>query len=118
MKIFEFMAVGVPLVVSRTKIHQYYYDDSLVKYYENDDQDQLAANVLLLRKDVIARDRQVSNALKYVEANNWDVEKNRYLSIVDSLAGKRHSAAPRKIVRPEGGLRVEKEHQVNACKYQ
>jgi glycosyltransferase involved in cell wall biosynthesis len=85
MKIFEFMAVGVPLVVSRTQIHQYYYTDDLVKYYDSDDESDLAANMILLRKNSALRQRQVSNALKYVEAHSWDVDKHIYLGIVDSL---------------------------------
>jgi glycosyltransferase involved in cell wall biosynthesis len=88
MKIFEFMAVGVPLVVSRTKIHQYYYTDTLVKYYDDDDDAALAANIVLLRSNPDLRQRQVSNALKYVEAHNWDVERYQYLGIVDSLVAK------------------------------
>jgi glycosyltransferase involved in cell wall biosynthesis len=88
MKIFEFMAVGVPLVVSRTKIHQYYYTDALVKYYDDDDDVALAANIVLLRSDPDLRQRQVSNALKYVEAHSWDVERYQYLGIVDSLVAK------------------------------
>jgi len=99
MKIFEFMAVGVPLVVSRTKIHQYYYSDALVKYYDGDDDAALAANIVLLRNSPEQRRRQVANALKYVEAHNWDVEKHQYLGIVDSLVAKepvlpRSSPAP------------------------
>ena len=86
MKIFEFMAVGVPLVVSRTRIHQYYYEDSLVKYYDDDNEDQLAAGVLFLRDNPSVREKQIANALKYVQANNWDVERNKYLGIIDSLA--------------------------------
>jgi glycosyltransferase involved in cell wall biosynthesis len=86
MKIFEFMAVGVPLVVSRTRIHQYYYEDSLVKYYDDDNEDQLAAGVLFLRDNPSVREEQIANALKYVQANNWDVEGNKYLGIIDSLA--------------------------------
>jgi len=119
MKIFEFMAVGVPLVVSRTKIHQYYYNDSLVKYYEGDNQDQLAANILLLRKDSAARNQQISNALKYVEANNWDIERNHYLRIVDSLVGKNRSSAPGRVVQPGGtNLDLKGRGEVNACKSQ
>ena len=86
MKIFEFMAVGVPLVVSRTRIHQYYYPDSLVNYYDNDNEEQLAAGVLFLRENPSVRERQIANALKYVQANSWQIEKNKYLGIVDSLA--------------------------------
>src|SRR5260370_31402111 len=51
MKIFEFMAVGVPLVLSRTRIHQYYYTDAFLKYYDSDDEAELAANMGLLRKN-------------------------------------------------------------------
>ena len=88
MKIFEFMAVGVPVVVSRTQVHQYYYTDSLVKYYDDDDEDQLAASVVYLRQNAAIRQQQISNALKYVKANNWDIEKSAYLDIVDSLVNK------------------------------
>jgi glycosyltransferase involved in cell wall biosynthesis len=88
MKIFEFMAVGVPLVVSRTKIHEYYYPDALVKYYNSDDETELAANMVLLMKNPELRQQQVASALKYVEAHSWDVEKYQYLGIVDSLVAK------------------------------
>jgi glycosyltransferase involved in cell wall biosynthesis len=88
MKIFEFMAVGVPLVVSRTRIHQYYYSDALVKYYDNDDEEDLAANIVLLRNNLKLRQHQVANALKYVDAHSWDVDKYHYLGIVDALVAK------------------------------
>jgi glycosyltransferase involved in cell wall biosynthesis len=88
MKIFEFMAVGVPVVVSRTRIHQYYYSDALVFYYDDDNDEQLAANILFLSHNPSRRKQQVSNALQYVEAHNWSVEKREYLRIVDSLANK------------------------------
>ncbi len=89
MKIFEFMAVGVPLVVSRTRIHQYYYSDTLVKYYDSDDDEELAFNMVLLRENAALRQEQVTNALKYVETHSWDVEKYQYLGIVDSLVAKK-----------------------------
>jgi glycosyltransferase involved in cell wall biosynthesis len=88
MKIFEFMAVGVPLVVSRTRIHQYYYEDCLVKYYEHDDENELAAGILFIRENPSARQQQIAKALNYVNSHNWDVEKNKYLGIVDSLASR------------------------------
>jgi glycosyltransferase involved in cell wall biosynthesis len=84
-KILEFMASGVPVVASRTKIHTYYYDDSIVLYYEDDDEAQLARQILLLVNDPDLRRRQVANATRYVQKNNWGAQKHEYLQLIDSL---------------------------------
>jgi glycosyltransferase involved in cell wall biosynthesis len=84
-KILEFMALGVPVVASKTKIHAYYYDKSIIQYYENDDESQLAEKILLLRNDSDLRSRLVTNARNYVRANNWDARKQEYLGLLDSL---------------------------------
>jgi glycosyltransferase involved in cell wall biosynthesis len=60
-----------------------------VKYYNSDDETELAANMVLLMKNPELRQQQVANALKYVEAHNWDIEKYQYLGIVDSLVAMR-----------------------------
>src|SRR5207302_4746135 len=85
----EFMAFNVPLVVSRTKVDSYYYQDSTVKFFESDNDADLAECILLLKRDHELRDRLVSNAVKYVEQNNWDVKKHEYLRLVDSLVAAR-----------------------------
>jgi hypothetical protein len=59
-----------------------------VKYYDSDDDEELASKMVLLRKNAELRREQVNNALKYVEAHSWDVEKYQYLGIVDSLVAK------------------------------
>jgi glycosyltransferase involved in cell wall biosynthesis len=79
------MALGVPVIASKTKIHAYYYNDSVIQYYENDDESQLAAQILRVKSDPGLRSRFVANAKKYVEGNNWDVRKHEYLHLVDTL---------------------------------
>jgi len=84
-KIMEFMALGVPVIACRTRIHAYYYDDSIIQYYENDDETELAQQMLRLRNDPDLRARLVENAKKYVEQNTWNARKHEYLHMVDSL---------------------------------
>jgi hypothetical protein len=66
-----------------------------VLYYGDDNDEQLAANILFLSNDSPRRQQQVSNALQYVEDHNWGVEKSEYLRIVDSLTGKLANVQPR-----------------------
>lgn len=85
MKILEFMAVDVPLIVSRTRIHSYYYDNSMVKFFTPHDDAELAGYILELYKDANLRKQLVANARKYVATNNWNVKKQEYLALVDWL---------------------------------
>jgi len=84
-KIMEFMALGVPVIACRTRIHAYYYDDSIIQYYENDDEAELALQMLRLRNDPSLRAKLVENAKRYVEQNTWNARKHEYLQLVDSL---------------------------------
>lgn len=84
-KILEFMSLGVPVVASKTKIHAYYYDESIIQYYDNDDEFQLAEQILRLRNNPELRRSLAMNAKKYLEENSWDARKHEYLQLVDSL---------------------------------
>ena len=84
-KILEFMALGVPVVASRTRTHMLYYDDSIVKYYDNDDEAALADAVRLLGNDPLLRREQAARASKYASENTWQARKDEYLRLVDGL---------------------------------
>jgi glycosyltransferase involved in cell wall biosynthesis len=84
-KILEFMALGVPVIASKTKIHAYYYSDSIIQYYENDNEAQLAHQIVRLKNDPDLRRRLVANAQDHVLENNWSARKQEYLQLVDSL---------------------------------
>jgi glycosyltransferase involved in cell wall biosynthesis len=85
-KIMEFMSLGVPVIASRTRVHAYYYSDAIVQYYDNDDEAQLAKQILRLIADPLLRAEFVVNALAYVEQNTWDARKHEYTQLVDTLA--------------------------------
>jgi glycosyltransferase involved in cell wall biosynthesis len=84
-KILEFMSLGVPVIACRTKIHAFYYDDSIVQYYENDDEMELAKQILWLRTNPDRCNQLIANAKEYARRNTWDARKGEYLDLVDSL---------------------------------
>jgi glycosyltransferase involved in cell wall biosynthesis len=93
-KILEFMALGVPIIACRTRIHAYYYDDSIIQYYENDDEVELAKQILFLRNNSIRCNSLIENAKRYADENTWDVKKGEYLELIDSLTNNKTSLLP------------------------
>jgi glycosyltransferase involved in cell wall biosynthesis len=77
--------LGVPVIACRTRIHAYYYDDSIIQYYENDDEKELAEQILRLKNDPALRARLAANAEIYVRSNTWDARKHEYLELIDSI---------------------------------
>jgi len=85
-KILEFMSLGVPVIACRTRIHAYYYDDSIIQYYDDDNEKELAKQMLSLKNNPALRARLVANAEIYVRNNTWGARKHEYLELIDSLA--------------------------------
>jgi glycosyltransferase involved in cell wall biosynthesis len=84
-KIMEFMSLGIPVVVSKTKIDQYYFNDSVVRFFESGNSDALATAMLTVLKDPELRKRMTANASAYSEIHSWKLRKSDYLKIVDDL---------------------------------
>jgi glycosyltransferase involved in cell wall biosynthesis len=84
-KTMEFMALGVPVLVSRTKVDSYYFDSTVVRFFESGNVPALAEAMLELirRKDL--RDQLVTSASSYAELNSWERKREEYFELVDSL---------------------------------
>jgi glycosyltransferase involved in cell wall biosynthesis len=93
-KILELMSQGLPIVLSRTKIDDYYFDDRTVRFFESGDADGLAAAVVSLAKDSDARAKLVRNASAYLESHYWDSRQQEYLDLVDRLLQARKTTRP------------------------
>jgi glycosyltransferase involved in cell wall biosynthesis len=87
-KIMEFMAAGVPVIVSSTKVDRYYFNDSIVRFFESGNPDALAKEMMaLLRNDELCR-RMTAAASKYAATHCWEKRKGDYLRLLDSLCAK------------------------------
>jgi len=86
-KIFDFMAAGLPVVASRTKIDLHYFDDSMIMFFEPENHMDLAKCIVNLYKDKKTRESLVKQSRQFLAQNNWSVRKKEYYRIVDQLAG-------------------------------
>jgi glycosyltransferase involved in cell wall biosynthesis len=87
-KIMEFMSLGVPVIVSRTKVDSYYHNDTRVKFFESENSLDLANAILLLRRNPKLRQLLVFNASAYIQDNNWHKKKQSYLQLVEGLCSR------------------------------
>jgi len=94
-KVQEFMAVGVPVIVSRTRIDTFYFDESMVKFFESENVDDLANAIIELYAHPEQRRKLVDSASRHIEKNNWEVRQHEYLRVVDSLVGTQVHASNR-----------------------
>jgi glycosyltransferase involved in cell wall biosynthesis len=87
-KIMEFMAMGAPVIASRTRIDEYYFNEDLVEFFTSGDAPDLAEKIMDLAQSQARRDELRANALRFIATNNWDVRKQEYFELVDGLGGK------------------------------
>jgi glycosyltransferase involved in cell wall biosynthesis len=89
-KILEFMAMGVPVIVADTTIDKYYFNDSVVQFFQGEDQRSLADAMLRLFHNAVLRERLVRNAKEFVKKYTWGANQGVYLDVVDALVGSKN----------------------------
>ena len=91
-KIMEFMSLGVPVVASSTKIDRYYFNDSVVRFFESGNEEALADAMYEVLHDETLRQGMVERAFDYAKLHSWDNHKKEYLNLVDSICPSPYSA--------------------------
>jgi glycosyltransferase involved in cell wall biosynthesis len=84
-KILEFMAMGLPVIVSNTKIDLYYFHPTLVQFFNSGDDQDLAQKILKFYSSPHLRKFLVKNGLSYINKNNWNVKNKLYFHVIKSL---------------------------------
>lgn len=87
-KIMEFMSQGVPVVLSKTKIDAFYFNEGTVHFFPSGDIQALAEAILDVANNEELRDGLIARGLEYVERNGWDTKRKDYLDLVDAISAK------------------------------
>ena len=85
-KIMEFMSQGVPVVVSRTKIDTFYFEEGVVHFFPSGDSQAMAHAMLDIVNNKHLRESLIAKGYEYVERHGWDQKKKEYLDLIDSLS--------------------------------
>jgi glycosyltransferase involved in cell wall biosynthesis len=88
-KIMEFMSQGVPVVISRTKIDTFYFEEGVVHFFPSGDSEAMANAMLDVIHDKELRASLVTRGYEYVERNSWGRKKKEYLDLIDALSTER-----------------------------
>jgi len=88
-KIMEFMSLGVPVVISNTRIDRYYFNDSVVRFFESGNVEGLTEAMHEVLTNEQLRSEMVARASAYAARHSWERRMNDYLLLVDSLCAVR-----------------------------
>ncbi|MGE3841572.1 MAG: glycosyltransferase family 4 protein [Vicinamibacterales bacterium] len=83
-KVLEFMACGVPVILSRTLAHSRYFPEELVRFVRPNDCDALALAMIELRQTLPNR-LLVDRARAFASTHAWETRVGEYYAIVDNL---------------------------------
>jgi glycosyltransferase involved in cell wall biosynthesis/peptidoglycan/xylan/chitin deacetylase (PgdA/CDA1 family) len=89
-KILEFLALGIPVVVSDTKIDKFYFNDEVVRFFRSGDETDLANVIRQMIADSSLRVRMAEKGSQFAaEEFSWERRKQGYFDLVDRLTDTR-----------------------------
>jgi glycosyltransferase involved in cell wall biosynthesis len=86
-KLSEFIIMNKPVVISRLKAIEYYFSESALAYFEPNNPQELAKQIVRLYHDSDLRARLTSKAREEYAPIRWNVMKQRYLALMEGMAG-------------------------------
>ena len=86
-KLMEYVALGIPAIVSRTPVVEEYFDESMVRFVPADDVQALAAAMVELGRDPAKRAEIARNAARFGERHAWPRTAAEYVAMVRELGG-------------------------------
>jgi glycosyltransferase involved in cell wall biosynthesis len=84
-KTLEFMLSGTPVIVSKTRVDDFYFDDSVVMFFEPENVEDLARCMRRLATDKEKWRQQAKSAQAFAEQMSWKNKETIYLDIIDNL---------------------------------
>ena len=85
-KIFEYLAMGLPAVVTSISANKAYFDESSVKFFEPDNELELAHCILKLYQNPDKRIALAAAGSATYQKYRWEIMKEGYLKVFEKLS--------------------------------
>ncbi len=86
-KMLEYIAMGIPVIVPRLKTIQYYFTDDMVIYFEPENVQSLAEAIFRLYESETLRKSKVKMANAFLEKYGWENHQSSLLYLYEELLG-------------------------------
>jgi glycosyltransferase involved in cell wall biosynthesis len=86
-KLFEYLAMRKPAIVTTVPTIEEYFDNETVMYYEPDNESDLARCILELYRNPEKRAALAATGLAAYQKYHWPVMKYEYLRVFDEMTG-------------------------------
>ena len=90
-KVFEYAAMGKPVVASRLPMVEHSFPPGTVAAYTPGDAEAMADAIVAFADDAVERDAAVTRTAEIVKAGSWEHEAEGYLALVERLIAGRSS---------------------------
>jgi len=81
-KLLEYVYLGIPVVAPRLSVIARYFDDTMVRYYEPENVEQMADSIVELFQDREERERLARSASTFYQKHNIQAQADRYLNLL------------------------------------
>jgi glycosyltransferase involved in cell wall biosynthesis len=81
-KLLEYVYLGIPVVAPRLEVINYYFDDTMLRFYEPEDVEQMARAVVGLFHSREERERQAQAARRFYQKYNPQTQADLYLHLM------------------------------------
>ena len=81
-KLMEYVYLQIPVIAPRLSIIKYYFDETMIKYFEPENVDDLGKCIADLYKNPDERISLVKNANVFFEKYNWKKQEKEYLRLL------------------------------------
>jgi glycosyltransferase involved in cell wall biosynthesis len=108
-KLPEFIITGKPVLMSRLKAIRHYFSEDALAYFEPNNPEDLAGQMIRLYRDQELRARLAVRAKEEYLPIRWDVMKERYLRTIERTIGP-GKQAPEGPCVPDEAIRQDEPH--------